>query len=90
MMQLVPNPQARYRNLFEAFKTIFHKENPRVLFKGIGVVAVGAGPAHAMYFSSYEFSKRWLSQYHSNIISQGGCGCQRVWFSLFLQVQLLP
>lgn len=77
-MQLIPNPQARYRSLFEAFKTIFSKENPRVLFKGIGVVAVGAGPAHAMYFSSYEFSKRWLSQYHNNIISQGGCGCHRL------------
>ena len=74
MMTLVPNPKANYNNLYGAFKTIIKTERPRALFRGITVVATGAGPAHALYFSTYEYSKRWLSRHYNNIMSQGGCG----------------
>ncbi|XP_003389716.2 PREDICTED: mitoferrin-1-like [Amphimedon queenslandica] len=72
MMTLVPNPKANYNNLYGAFKTIIKTERPSALFRGITVVATGAGPAHALYFSTYEYSKRWLSRHHNNIMSQGG------------------
>ncbi len=71
MMQLAPRPEARYRNLTQAFRTIAATESPRVLFRGIGVVAMGAGPAHAMYFSLYEISKKSLSSKYNGFLSQG-------------------
>lgn len=73
MMALVPNPNANYNNLFGAFKTILKTERPSVLFRGMTVVAIGAGPAHALYFSMYEFSKRWFSRHYNSIMSQGEC-----------------
>lgn len=33
------------------------REGPGSLFRGIGVVAAGAGPAHALYFATYEAAK---------------------------------
>ena len=69
---LNPNHQARYKSIFRAFHTIVTKENPRALFRGIGVVATGAGPAHAIYFACYELSKKWLSGgRRSTVLSQG-------------------
>ena len=37
------------------------KEGYGSLFRGMNVVVVGAGPAHALYFSAYEKSKRFLN-----------------------------
>ena len=71
MMQLTPSPEANYRTLTQAFRTIVATESPRVLFKGIGVVAMGAGPAHAMYFSLYEMTKKRLSNKFNGVLSQG-------------------
>ena len=73
MMALVPNPEANYRNLFQAFSKIIRTEHARVLFRGIGVVASGAGPAHALYFSCYEFSKKALTRANtqSTVLAQG-------------------
>lgn len=72
-MALAPDPKARYRSLFEAFSKIVRTEHPRALFRGIGVVASGAGPAHALYFSCYEVTKQYLSQANtrSTVLSQG-------------------
>ena len=61
MMALTPDPNARYRSMLQAFQRIVSQEHPRALFRGIGVVAMGAGPAHALYFSCYEFSKKGLT-----------------------------
>lgn len=80
MMQLAPNPKANYRGVIQAFKTILATESPRVLFKGIGVVASGAGPAHAMYFSLYEISKRRFSNYSNGVLSQGDVKHLRFFF----------
>jgi len=52
--------------------TIASTESPRTLFRGIGVVASGAGPAHALYFSCYETTKNYLSgNNRSNVLAQG-------------------
>ena len=45
----------------DAFKTISKTEGMFRTVKGINVVAVGAGPAHALYFSCYEVMKRKFS-----------------------------
>ena len=67
-----PDPNARYSNLPQAFYRIVTQENPRALFRGMGVVASGAGPAHAIYFACYEFSKKALSNGNrSTVLSQG-------------------
>ncbi len=72
MMALAPTPEAQYRNIFQAFSTIVSQEKPRALFRGIGVVATGAGPAHALYFACYEYCKKMLSREDgSNVLAQG-------------------
>eukprot|EP00041_Stephanoeca_diplocostata_P035427 m.1248086 g.1248086 ORF g.1248086 m.1248086 type:complete len:308 (+) comp24697_c0_seq2:258-1181(+) len=45
---------------WRTLKNIYYNESPRTLFRGIGAVASGAGPAHAVYFSAYEHSKVML------------------------------
>lgn len=74
MMTLLPTFSTTYRGPVDAFFKIIREENPRVLFRGIGVVAGAAGPAHAMYFSSYEFAKKTLSSdKRSSVLAQGVC-----------------
>jgi hypothetical protein len=34
--------------------------------RGIGAVVLGAGPAHAFYFSTYEFTKEKLAELKFN------------------------
>ncbi|AEE28070.1 putative mitochondrial carrier domain protein [Arabidopsis thaliana] len=45
----------------EAFRSIIQKEGPSALYRGIWAMGLGAGPAHAVYFSFYEVSKKYLS-----------------------------
>ena len=60
------------RGLLRSFVRIATTESPRTLFRGIGVVASGAGPAHALYFSCYETTKNYLSgNNRSNVLAQG-------------------
>ena len=62
----------QYRGVMRSFVQIATTESPRRLFRGIGVVATGAGPAHALYFSCYEFTKKFLSgNSRSNVLAQG-------------------
>ena len=44
-------------------------------FRGINVVALGAGPAHALYFSTYEATKKFINgnQTTYNPLSHGRC-----------------
>jgi len=39
-------------------KEVYRARGFTGLFRGISAVAIGAGPAHAIYFASYEFFKR--------------------------------
>ena len=62
----------KYRGVVRSFMHIATTESPRRLFRGIGVVASGAGPAHALYFSFYEMTKKQLSgDNRSNVLAQG-------------------
>jgi hypothetical protein len=83
MMVLQPNPEAKYRSLFEAFSKIIRTEHPRALFRGIGLVAGGAGPAHALYFSCYEVTKKYLTKANtrSTVLAQGVCDLCALWYA---------
>ncbi|KZF21872.1 mitochondrial RNA splicing protein [Xylona heveae TC161] len=57
-MQVVnPSPTAVYTGLTNAVAQISRLEGFRSLWKGISSVVVGAGPAHAVYFATYEAVK---------------------------------
>ena len=69
MMNIKDN---QYKGVMRSFKQIVRTESPRSLFRGIGLVATGAGPAHALYFSCYEYTKKLLSgNSRSNVLAQG-------------------
>ncbi|CAG2166086.1 unnamed protein product [Oppiella nova] len=61
MQSLYPNPKASYRSVPEALYKMVRHEGLLRPIKGVSAVSVGAGPAHALYFSCYEKMKRVLS-----------------------------
>ena len=62
MQSLRPTANAMYNGgIFSAIRSMARSEGLLVPFRGMAVVATGAGPAHALYFSSYEFSKKVLN-----------------------------
>ncbi|MBA0768022.1 hypothetical protein Gotri_016867 [Gossypium trilobum] len=46
----------------QALGSILKLEGPPGLYRGIAAMGLGAGPAHAVYFSVYELSKQVLSR----------------------------
>ena len=58
MQSLAPHIRANYRNVADAFFQIRKQEGLKSTGRGISAVALGAGPAHAMYFAVYEKSKK--------------------------------
>lgn len=61
MQSLHPEPGARYRNVMDALRQIVRTEGVWRPVRGVNVLAVGAGPAHALYFACYEKIKFSLS-----------------------------
>jgi Mitochondrial carrier protein len=58
-MQVVnPSPTAVYSGISNAMVTISRVEGFRTLWRGVSSVVVGAGPAHAVYFATYESVKQ--------------------------------
>lgn len=58
MQILTPSsPQAAYSSLSQALSRILTTEGFRSLWRGVSSVVLGAGPAHAIYFSVYEKAK---------------------------------
>ncbi|XP_059668061.1 uncharacterized protein LOC132313350 [Cornus florida] len=52
--------------LRQSLGSILKLEGPAVLYRGIAAMGLGAGPAHAVYFSVYEYSKKFLSTENRN------------------------
>ncbi|KAI1278020.1 Mitoferrin-1 [Halotydeus destructor] len=78
MQSLNPNPKAAYRSVSEAFTKMIKHEGWMRPTKGMSVMVVGAGPAHAMYFACYEKMKRVFSGTESGSkspLAQGAAGC---------------
>lgn len=61
MQSLQPDPAARYRNVMDALRRIVVTEGVWRPMRGLNATAVGAGPAHALYFACYEKLKKTLS-----------------------------
>lgn len=49
-----------YTGISNAMVTISRVEGFRTLWRGLSSVILGAGPAHAVYFASYEATKHAL------------------------------
>ncbi|XP_037104427.1 mitoferrin-2-like [Syngnathus acus] len=79
MQSLRPDPKARYRNVMDALRQMVRTEGVWRPVRGVGVLAVGAGPAHALYFACYERIKLTLSDaMHpgaSSHLANGAAGC---------------
>ena len=65
MQSLRPNPNAIYQNVVHALKTIARKEGGTTVIRGINIVMAGAGPAHSVYFASYEVARKALGNVRS-------------------------
>ncbi|GAB6024533.1 hypothetical protein CHUAL_009686 [Chamberlinius hualienensis] len=61
MQSLTPNPHATYKTIPEALYKMVRYEGLYRPLRGMAAVVGGAGPAHALYFSSYEKLKKVLS-----------------------------
>lgn len=58
MQILQPTPQAVYSGVLNAANKITTTEGARALWRGVNSVILGAGPAHALYFGTYEYAKQ--------------------------------
>jgi len=61
LQSLRPHPKAAYKGVSDAFRQITKNEGILRPLRGINIVALGAGPSHALYFCSYEMMKTKLS-----------------------------
>ncbi|CDU24596.1 probable MRS4-Protein of the mitochondrial carrier family (MCF) [Sporisorium scitamineum] len=57
MQVLSATPAATYTGVIQAFNRISSLEGMRTLWRGVASVIMGAGPAHAVYFGTYETVK---------------------------------
>lgn len=57
MQVLSSSPAAMYSNMSDAFTRITTTEGTKRLWRGVASVIMGAGPAHAVYFGTYELAK---------------------------------
>ena len=85
MQSLRPNPDAIYQNVSHALKTISKKEGARTVIRGVNIVIAGAGPAHAVYFASYEVARKSLGNVRSssgqnNPIANGKMNMRAIYF----------
>uniref|UniRef100_A0A1A9Z9K8 Mitoferrin n=1 Tax=Glossina pallidipes TaxID=7398 RepID=A0A1A9Z9K8_GLOPL len=73
-MQSLSPKTAKY-NITATFKNMVKKEGLLRPIRGVTAVVAGAGPAHALYFGSYELSKEFMTKVtknnHINYVSSG-------------------
>lgn len=79
MQSLQPDPAARYRNVMDALWRIVRTEGIWRPIRGLNATAVGAGPAHALYFACYEKLKKTLGDVihpgANSHLANGAAGC---------------
>ncbi|CAF98715.1 unnamed protein product, partial [Tetraodon nigroviridis] len=79
MQSLQPEPAARYKNVMDALHRIVATEGVWRPMRGLNATAVGAGPAHALYFACYEKLKKTLSDVihpgANSHLANGTAGC---------------
>ncbi|XP_065211678.1 mitoferrin-1 [Planococcus citri] len=78
MQSLLPSANGScYRGVGEVLSQMVTKEGVLRPMRGISAVILGAGPAHALYFSSYEFLRDTVAQHTAlnSTLSSGMAGC---------------
>ncbi|KAL0458737.1 UNVERIFIED_CONTAM: Mitochondrial RNA-splicing protein MRS3 [Sesamum latifolium] len=60
-MQALGSCPIKSASVKQALGSILKSDGPKGLYRGIGAMGLGAGPAHAVYFSVYEFCKKSFS-----------------------------
>ncbi|KAJ2721617.1 Fe(2+) transporter [Coemansia sp. Benny D115] len=77
-MQVVGSPSSVvYSGVTHALKVISTTEGIRSLWRGVMSVVLGAGPAHAVYFATYEQTKKVLANFaggHASALTAGAAG----------------
>jgi solute carrier family 25 iron transporter 28/37 len=69
MQVFATSPAAMYTGIGNAFTRISSTEGVRALWRGVSSVIVGAGPAHAVHFGTYEAVKELTGGYRDgNVI----------------------
>ncbi|KAG0142689.1 hypothetical protein CROQUDRAFT_662260 [Cronartium quercuum f. sp. fusiforme G11] len=65
-----------YKTMLDTFRQVSLNEGTKRLWKGVGSVVMGAGPAHAVYFGTYEIIKESLggNQEGQQILATGIAG----------------
>lgn len=65
-----------YSGVLNAITRISSTEGSVALFKGLNSMVMGAGPAHAVYYATYEWIKRYLITDHEqfNVLSTATAG----------------
>ncbi|EGD78225.1 solute carrier protein [Salpingoeca rosetta] len=58
LQKVNPHPGGTYKGMAHCMSTMIRTEGTTSLFRGINAVLLGAGPAHALYFSVYERAKK--------------------------------
>jgi solute carrier family 25 iron transporter 28/37 len=90
MQCINPDPHAKYRGIMHAIREMMTHEGFFRPVRGMHVVAIAAGPAHALYFSCYERMKLLLSgtsQAGHNPMANGIAGC---FATLFHDALMVP
>jgi len=85
-----PDPHAKYRGIWHAIREMVANEGVLRPVRGMHIVALAAGPAHALYFSCYEHMKLLFSgasQVGHNPIANGLAGC---FATLFHDAVMVP
>ncbi|XP_042222036.1 mitoferrin-1-like isoform X2 [Homarus americanus] len=77
MQSLAPSPEAAYRSIREGLTKMVSSEGLLRPMGGVNAVIIGAGPAHAFYFSTYEGIKATFGSNNAfqNHIVNAGAGC---------------
>ncbi|KAL8459566.1 hypothetical protein ACS0TY_036066 [Phlomoides rotata] len=60
-MQALGSCPIKYGSVRQSVESILKSDGPRGFYRGIGAMALGAGPAHAVHFCAYEFFKKSFS-----------------------------
>ncbi|KAF9598167.1 hypothetical protein IFM89_025784 [Coptis chinensis] len=74
-MQAITSCPIQSVDLRQVFKSVLKVEGAVGLYRGIGAMGLGAGPAHAVYFSVYEICKEYFSRGNpNNSVAHAGSG----------------
>ncbi|GAB2270868.1 hypothetical protein Dimus_005733 [Dionaea muscipula] len=76
-MQAIGSYPVKSAGVGSAFRSVLRTEGPAGFYRGIAAMGLGAGPAHAVYFSVYEVCKKalsgWIVNDHLAHASAGVC-----------------